>query len=125
MPLVSIITPAYNAAGYLDETLRSIRAQTVSDWELLLVDDGSTDATLRIARTAAARDRRVRVIATPNQGQSLARNLAMREARGRLFALLDSDDLWLPHYLEAQIAVLEQHPDIAVVSANVRYRGGP
>jgi len=94
-PAVSIITPAYNTERYLAETVRTVLAQSFPDFELLIVDDGSTDGTLALARTLAAQDERVHVIsADRNEGQPVARNTAMRQARGRFFALLDSDDGW-------------------------------
>ena len=124
-PTVSIITPAYNAERYLAETVRAVLAQSFSDFELLIVDDGSTDRTLALARALAARDKRVRVVTTDrNVGQPAARNLAMRQARGRFFALLDSDDAWAPHYLAEQLATFRQFGDAAVVTANAINVGG-
>jgi len=124
-PVVSIITPAYNAARYIEHTLESAVRQTFADFELLIVDDGSTDQTLEIAERYAARDPRILVSRQTNRGIASARNAAMARARGRYFALLDSDDLWFPTYLAEQIAILEQRPDIAVLSANALNFGGP
>jgi glycosyltransferase involved in cell wall biosynthesis len=124
-PTVSVITPAYNAARYIEHTLESAIRQTFTDFELVIVDDGSTDRTRPIAERYAERDPRVRVIHQSNRGIAAARNTAMSVARGRYFALLDSDDLWFPTYLEEQLALLEHHPDIAVLSANSLNFGGP
>jgi teichuronic acid biosynthesis glycosyltransferase TuaG len=100
VPLVSIITPVYNAAGWLPETIASVRAQTLSDWEHLIVDDGSNDGSVAIAEAAADADKRVRLLRTPsNAGPSAARNLALKSALGRFIAFLDADDLWLPEKL--------------------------
>ncbi len=110
MPLVSIITPVYNAARWLPETLASVRAQTLTDWEQILVDDGSTDASIAIAEAAAREDARFRPLRTPrNLGPSAARNLAIDAARGRFIAFLDADDLWLPEKLARSVEWLTAH----------------
>lgn len=124
MPAVSVITPAYNAALFLAETIDSVRAQTFDDWELLIVDDGSTDATDDLLAEYQERDGRIRVLRQTNAGPSAARNHGMREARGAFFAFLDSDDVWEPTYLERQLAVFREHPDTHLVTGVARYRGG-
>jgi glycosyltransferase involved in cell wall biosynthesis len=125
-PAVSIITPAYNTARYLEESVESALAQTFADFELLIVDDGSTDETLAIARRLAERDRRVHAFTTEQRvGVSAARNVGFRHARGRFFALLDSDDVWLPEFLAAQLAVFDRAPAADVVSGNAFNLGGP
>jgi glycosyltransferase involved in cell wall biosynthesis len=124
-PSVSIITPAYNSASYLPETIASVLAQTFSDFELLIIDDGSRDDTLQVALDFAARDTRIRVLPAPNAGPAAARNCGMAEARGDFFALLDSDDIWRPQYLARQLAALERFPDAASVTANAINLGGP
>jgi glycosyltransferase involved in cell wall biosynthesis len=124
LPAVSIILPAYNAEHYLEQTLESALAQTASDFEILIVDDGSSDATASIAQHFANRDPRIRLLRQQRQGVSTARNLAMAAAQGTYFALLDSDDIWMPGYLAAQLRVLHDHPDIDVVSANAINLGG-
>lgn len=100
MPLVSIITPVYNAARWLPETLASVQAQTLTDWEHLMVDDGSTDDSVFLIAAAAADDARIRLLRSPsNGGPSRARNLAIEASVGRFLAFLDADDLWLPEKL--------------------------
>ena len=121
---VSVVTPAFNAANYLAQTLESALAQTFTDFELLIVDDGSTDDTAAIAQAYAERDPRVRVIRQPHRGIAAARNVAIAQARGRFLALLDSDDLWCPEYLAEQVGILQRHPDLAVLSANAINLGG-
>lgn len=107
LPLVSVVTPAYNAARFLERTIESVRAQTFPDWEMLIVDDGSTDATREIVQRAASHDARVRPLATPGrQGPGGARNRGIEEARGRFLAFVDADDLWLPEKLERQLAFM-------------------
>lgn len=125
MPAVSVITPAWNAAAHLAETIASVREQSITDWEWLIVDDGSTDETLAILREYASLDPRIRLIEQANAGPSAARNRAMREAAGDCFAFLDSDDVWEPHFLEAQLQVLREHPDADLVTATAVNRGGP
>jgi teichuronic acid biosynthesis glycosyltransferase TuaG len=124
-PAVSIITPAYNAAQYLVETVDAALAQSFQDFELLLVDDGSTDETPALARALAERDRRIQVRTSPNQGPAAARNTAMAMARGRFFAMLDSDDIWAPDYLARQLRLLESFPAASIVTANAINLGGP
>jgi glycosyltransferase involved in cell wall biosynthesis len=104
--LISVLIPAYNAAQTLAETLASARMQTYSALEIIVIDDGSRDATRAIAEAAAAEDPRIRVISQENQGLARARNRALEEARGELVAPLDADDLWHPHKLAQQAAVL-------------------
>ena len=105
--LVSVIVPVYNAARFLPDTLASVRAQTHGDWELLLVDDGSSDGSAPLMREAAAADPRVRVFFhARNRGVAAARNTGLSEARGTLVAFLDSDDLWEPDKLAQQVACL-------------------
>jgi glycosyltransferase involved in cell wall biosynthesis len=104
MPLVSIITPVYNAAHWLPETLDSVRSQTLADWEQILVDDGSTDASVAIIEAVARQDARFRLLRTVcNQGPSIARNMAIDAARGRFIAFLDADDFWLPEKLARSV----------------------
>lgn len=124
VPSVSVITPAYNASEFLSQTIASALAQTHRDFELLVVDDGSTDDTLDIARRWERTDTRVRVLARSHGGQSAARNAAIAEARGEFFALLDSDDLWHPTFLESQLTLLDSEPLVDVVTGNALNLGG-
>ena len=118
MPAVSVIMPAYNVAEYIAEAVESVLAQTFSDFELLIVNDGSTDGTPEIARRYAALDPRLHLIEQENRGLAAARNAALRQAKGEMIALLDSDDLWAPGFLEAQIAILHARPEIDIVTGN-------
>ncbi len=109
-PLVSIIMPAYNAANSLDAAICSVLAQTWPHWELLVVVDAATDDTLKIARHWAARDARIQVFSrTVNGGAAQSRNVALQHAHGDYIAFLDSDDLWLPHKLAAQLDYMRSH----------------
>lgn len=110
MPLVSIITPVYNAAPWLPGTLASVRAQTLANWEHILVDDGSTDTSVAIIEAAAREDARIRLLRTArNSGPSMARNLAIDAACGRFIAFLDADDLWLPEKLALSVDWITTH----------------
>lgn len=114
VPLVSVITAAYNAESFIGETIASVQAQSLTDWEMLIADDASTDRTAAIVAAAAAEDARVRLIRLEqNGGVARARNAALAAARGRFIAFLDSDDLWLPPKLQRQVAFM-QAEDAAV-----------
>lgn len=103
--LVSIVTPAYRAARFIAETIRSVQAQTYRDFEMLVVDDCSPDETAAIVESFAVNDPRIRLLRQQtNGGPAAARNRALAEARGRWIAFLDSDDAWLPEKLEKQLA---------------------
>ena len=123
-PLVSVITPAYNSAAFIGETIASALAQTFTGFELIVADDGSTDNTIDVVRHAAAGDPRVVVIQAPHGGAALARNAALNVARGRFVALLDSDDVWMPDYLSEQIKIADCCPGGGVVTANAISLGG-
>ena len=103
-PLVSVITPVRDAADTLAETVASVRAQTRGDWEMLLIDDGSTDGSAALAAGFAAADPRTRALPLgPPLGTAAARNRGIAAARGRYIAFLDADDLWRPEKLARQI----------------------
>lgn len=108
--LVSIITPTYNCGRYIAETIMSVVGQTYADWELIVVDDCSTDDTREIVSRFAAADSRISYHCLNRQsGAAAARNLAMWLARGRWMAFLDSDDLWMPRKLERQIRFMSDN----------------
>jgi teichuronic acid biosynthesis glycosyltransferase TuaG len=106
--LVSILMPAYNAEKYIAESIQSVITQTLADWELIVVDDGSTDNTAAVVGAFAAADARVKYIYQPNGRLGKARNTAFGQSRAELIAFLDSDDLWLPEKLELQVAALKE-----------------
>jgi glycosyltransferase involved in cell wall biosynthesis len=115
--LVSVVVPAYNAAPYITATLESVFAQTFTDLEVLVVNDGSPDtADLEIA--LKPRQSQIRYIRQENRGPSSARNAGIRSARGKYVAFLDSDDFWLPHHLAKQVEHLEADPSLQMVYAN-------
>lgn len=114
-PVVSVIIPAFNAAWCVERAIESVLAQTFSDFELIVVDDGSTDDTREILNLYSSH---LTVVSQPNGGMSSARNAGIRAARGRYLAFLDADDRWLPSKLERQVALLDQHPDLAFCAAH-------
>ncbi|MBF6626538.1 glycosyltransferase [Aerococcaceae bacterium zg-BR9] len=106
--LVSIITPVYNAARFLDTMIESIVNQTYQDWELILVDDKSEDESIHIIEQWQAKDSRIRYIElAENSGAAVARNRAMAAARGRWIAFIDSDDFWAPDKLALQLSFMQ------------------
>ncbi|MDX8047090.1 glycosyltransferase family 2 protein [Gracilibacillus sp. S3-1-1] len=108
--LVSVITPTYNSETYIRETIESVRQQTYSNWEMVIVDDASTDQTISIIQEYQKADDRIRLITLQtNQGAAVARNTAMEHAQGRYIAFLDSDDRWLPEKLAKQLAFMQEH----------------
>ena len=121
IPTVSIIMPAYNAASFIDQTIESVLQQTFIDFELLIVDDGSTDRTLAIANEYAQSDHRIQVLSQPNQGVSATRNHGVQLAKGNLIAFLDADDLWFSDKLAAHIKHFETNPNLAVSFARVEF----
>lgn len=106
--LVSIIMPAYNAENHIAASIHSVLKQTYAQWELIVVDDGSTDGTAAVVERFSALDARIKYIFQPNGGQASARNTGLRNSRGDLIAFLDADDLWVSEKLTLQIAKIEE-----------------
>ena len=108
--LVSIITPSWNCAQFIAEAIKSIQSQTYTDWELLFQDDCSTDNTAELVAQFAEKDDRIKYECNPkNSGAAITRNNALKRAKGRWIAFLDSDDLWLPEKLEKQVAFMAEN----------------
>jgi teichuronic acid biosynthesis glycosyltransferase TuaG len=120
--LVSIIMPAYNAERYIDEAIRSVLAQTHTAWELLLVNDGSTDATAAIIDSYT--DTRIRIFHKSNGGIGSARNLALAHATGDFMCGLDADDVFPPESLAERLAVFTEHPETDIVDGRVIFMDG-
>ena len=108
-PQVSIMMPAYNAEGYIAAAIESVLSQSVQDWELIVINDGSTDKTREVL--SHYNDERIRVFHQPNSGEASARNYALQQARGMYLAFLDADDQWLPEFLQEMVAFLNSHHD--------------
>ena len=114
-PEISIVIPVYNAQSYLADAIQSVLSQTYVDWELVAVDDGSTDRSLEILNDFARRDSRIRVLPMEHAGICRTRNTGIHAARGRYLAALDNDDVMLPDRLQAQFDFLESRPDYVAV----------
>jgi glycosyltransferase involved in cell wall biosynthesis len=125
MPLISIITPFFNAAPYLKETIESVLAQSFINWELILVDDGSTDESTNIAKQYAHQNRDkifyLEHEGHKNRAAAASRNLGLTKAKGDLVALLDADDLWLPDKLAQQVSIFEKHSEIGMLCEASKY----
>jgi len=123
--LVSCIIIFFNAEKFFEEAIESVFAQTYDNWELLLVDDGSTDSSTTIARTYAEQyPEKVKYLeheGHQNLGMSATRNLGIRNAKGEYIAFLDADDVWLPEKLERKVAILNSHPEVAMVCGSVQF----
>jgi glycosyltransferase involved in cell wall biosynthesis len=117
MPRVSVIIPAYNAERYIGATLASVREQDFGDYEVIVVDDGSTDETRAIVNSVEG----VVLVSQPNSGPAAARQRGLSLARGQYIAFLDADDVWDPHMLDACVNLLDGRPDIGAVHTNWRY----
>jgi glycosyltransferase involved in cell wall biosynthesis len=125
-PTVSVIIPAYNVAPYIGETLDSLLAQSFTDYEVLLINDGSTDQTEQVVLSYRAKfGDRLTYECQSNRGIAGARNAGLFRARGRYIALLDSDDLWLPDHLAKMVALIESDPTFDLVFPNAWFWGSP
>jgi glycosyltransferase involved in cell wall biosynthesis len=119
--LVSIITPAWNVSEFIGETVESVLAQSCTDWELIIVNDGSTDSD-RLEEVLAPNRSRITYLVQPNGGAAAARNAGLAVARGEYVAFLDGDDVWLPGYLDAQLNFLRAHA-LDMVYADAEFIG--
>ena len=108
--MVSVITPAYNAEKFIEQCILSVKQQTYSNWELVVVDDASTDNTAALIKQMAAADQRIQFIKHQyTQGAGSARSTALKQAKGQFIAFLDADDLWHPDKLKTQVAYMQKH----------------
>lgn len=117
--LVSIITPLYNSERFVAQTIESVLAQTYQAWEMIVINDGSKDKGPDIVRRYAEKDKRIRLLEQPNGGCASARNHGLREAQGRFYCFLDSDDYWDPEFLEEQLRFMAEKK-AAIVTCSVR-----
>ena len=120
MPRVSVLMPVHNSAAYLADALRSISDQTFSDFELLAIDDGSTDGSTELLRKYLATEPRMKLVARPRQGLIATRNELLRMASGDLVAWMDSDDVSLPNRLALQVRRFDDDPDLVCVGTHAR-----
>src|SRR5262245_11551620 len=115
MPGISVILACYNTERYIASAVQSILAQTLGDFELILIDDGSTDSSSQICQDLAAKDSRIRLITRPNKGLTKTLNEGLSLATAPLIARMDADDLSLPTRFEKQVAYLSAHPECVCV----------
>lgn len=120
-PLISVIVPCYNYGAYLKECINSLIQQTYKNWECIIVDNGSTDDSIAIAKNYAASDRRISFYAKNNPGPTQSRQFALTQAKGEFIQFLDADDLLQSQKFEKQLAVFKQLPDCDIVYGSVRY----
>jgi glycosyltransferase involved in cell wall biosynthesis len=128
MPKISVVVPAYNVCNYIEDTLKSLECQTFQDFEVLIVNDGSTDNTANVVQPFVERDSRFKLLHKKNGGLSSARNYGINYAVGEYIALLDGDDTYHPDKLANHVGHLEQNPDVGVVysaSRAIRDDGRP
>ncbi|MEO8335182.1 MAG: glycosyltransferase family A protein [bacterium] len=116
-PRVSVVMPVYNGERYIAEAVGSVLASSFRDWELLVLDDGSTDGSVSVARRVASGDGRVRIVDLPHGGIAATRNAGLQHARADYIANLDSDDAMFPHRLARQLAYLDAHPECVAVGS--------
>ncbi|MDB4919625.1 glycosyltransferase family 2 protein [Mucilaginibacter sp.] len=114
-PFISVIMPAFNAEKYIEESINSVICQTYINWELIIINDGSTDRTANIAGKYGAADARIKLINQENKRLGAARNAGIITAKGNWIAFLDADDLWMPYKLEKQIQAAETEPAAGVI----------
>lgn len=120
MPAVSVIITTYNRPEYLRKAIESVLVQTYQDWELVIVDDGSTDNTQEVVRKYVNENAKVRYVRQTNQGPGPARNKGISETSGAFIAFLDDDDWWLPEKLETQVAFMKTHPEVGLSYTRLR-----
>lgn len=119
LPRISVLLPVYNASDYIDEAVQSILGQTLGDFELIIVDDGSRDDSVATVARHARRDRRIRLICTAHRGITPALNTAVRHARGELLARMDADDASHPDRFSTQANYLASHPEVVAVGSSI------
>src|ERR671918_1931295 len=121
-PAVSVVIAAYNSARYISQALDSVKSQTFNDYEVIVVNDGSSDRE-ELEQILRSHPLPVIYISQENKGVSAARNAAIKVARGQFYAQLDADDQWTPDYLEVQLGILKDNPNVALVYPNARIIG--
>ena len=118
--MISVVIPLYNKEGQIAHTLQSVFTQTFQNFEIVIVDDGSTDNS--VEEVEKFDDSRIRLIHQTNAGVSAARNRGIEEASGELIAFLDADDVWMPEYLATQYGLYQKYPECSVYACNYEFR---
>ena len=120
-PVISIVMPAYNASETIIASIKSLQAQTLTSWELIVVDDGSTDDTAKLVQQMAYQDKRICLVQRPNSGPSVSRNRGVELARSDLIAFLDADDFWASERLLGMLSLFESDPATGVAFSRTRF----
>jgi len=120
-PAISVVMPAFNSARFIRPAIESVLGQTFRDFEFIIIDDGSTDDTLKIIQDYAAKDQRIVILSHLNKGMGRSLNEAIELARGRWIARIDADDLMMPQRLERQLDYMHRHPGVAVAGSWIQY----
>ncbi len=121
---VSVVMPTYNSEEHIGEAIKSVLNQTFSDWELIIVNDDSTDSTLKIAKEFEKKDKKIRVIShRKNKGRAAALNTGINKAKGKYISFLDADDIYFKNKLERQVKFLEKNKQIDMIYGRARYFG--
>ena len=124
MPLLTVLMPVYNADKFLDESINSILSQTYSDFEMLILDDASTDNSLKIIKAYAKEDKRIKFLVNQkNWGEAKCRNILLKNSKTEFIAWMDADDISLPYWLQTQMDFLKQNSNIDVVSCHLQFFG--
>lgn len=118
-PLVSVVMPVFNTAAYLDDAIQSILNQTLTDFEFIIINDGSTDNSLALVKYWAEKDQRIKIYDQQNKGRSFTRNRSLQLASSDLIAMMDSDDISLPHRLAVQYEFMNNNPNVVVVGGQL------
>lgn len=121
LPAISVIMPAYNAGATIADSIKSVQGQSLQNWELIIIDDGSTDNTVQVASKLASADPRICIIQRPNRGPSVARNKGADLARGFILAFLDADDFWAPERLTGMLKAFRDRPKAGVLFSRTRF----
>jgi glycosyltransferase involved in cell wall biosynthesis len=120
MPAISVIIPAYNCETFIGDAISSVQAQTLQDFEIVVVNDGSTDQTLAVVESMARQDERIKIVSQENSGKpSVARNVGIRHSTGEYLCFLDGDDFYLPRKLEKELEILHKYPTVDLVFHDV------
>lgn len=121
-PRISVVIPCYNAAATIEDTIESVQAQTEGDWEMFVVDDGSSDATADVVRSIAERDDRITLLSQSNSGVAAARNAGIARSTAPLIGFVDADDYWFPTFLEEMADVFDRRSDVGVLFSRAEIR---
>ena len=123
IPTISIILPTYNRAEYLDTCLNSVLAQDFTDWELIVIDDGSQDKTFQIVDPLLQKDPRIRYLKHQNRKQGFSRNAGIQASFGKYITFIDSDDHYLPHHLSSRVELMKVNPELDLISGGLEVQG--